>query len=510
MHRLLVALLSAFDAVLAAAGGIVVVLAPLTLLWVTALGDPQWGALWPATAAVWHLGHLVPVAVTLPDTYLAATGIDPSAATFVLSLAPLAFAVFTAVFAARSGVRGAEAGAALTGWLSGSVAFAAIAAAVAVTSAAPLAASETWQAVLLPSLFFAVPSLIGAVSGAWRVGDDGPVDALRARVAALPRAWVLVPGLVVRGTAVTVVGLVAVGALVFAAALLLRGTQIIGLYQASNVDAVGATVLALGQLTYLPTLVLWGLAFAAGPGFALGTDTAVTPAATQVGVLPGIPVLGAVPESTTSWLLLLALLPVAVGALAGWILRTRLPATGDADPVAPRLTLALGIAVLTGGAGALAAVLSRGAIGPGRLAEVGPAPGALALALGLEVFVGAAILLLSPGISGARIAVVPDEGEQTVRRAALPPSMFDTPESPRPADAAPARPQPSLEPAGRGIGHDLDGWPTAPVPRADAPGQPVGDDEVRARIRDAWSQPEALPGEWGHDGDEPRRPDAPA
>ncbi len=179
MHRLLVALLAALDAVLAAAGGIAVVLAPLTLLWVFGIGNPDWSALWPASAAVWHLGHLVPVTLTLPDTYLAATGIDPSFATFTLSLAPLAFAAFTALFAARSGARAGEAGAALTGWLSGSVVFTALTTVVALTSNAALVASDTWLSILLPSLFFVVPSFVGAVLGAWRVGDDGPVDAVR-------------------------------------------------------------------------------------------------------------------------------------------------------------------------------------------------------------------------------------------------------------------------------------------------------------------------------------------
>ncbi len=360
------------------------------------LGAPDWGALWPASAAVWHLGHLVPVTVTLPDAYLAATGIDPSFATFTLSLAPLAFAAFTALFAARSGVRAGEAGAALTGWLSGSLVFTGVASIVALTANADLVASETWLAILLPALLFLVPSFIGAVIGAWRVGDDGPVDAVRDRIERMPAAWAPVPGLVLRGLALTTLGLVAVGGVVVVAGLIARSTQVIGLYQASNADGIGATVIALGQLVYLPTLVLWAVAFTAGPGFALGTDTAVTPAATQVGALPGIPVLGAVPDSTSSWLLLLVLLPVGVGALTGWILRSRMPSTVEPEPLAPRLVVALAVAVLTGGVGALAALASAGAIGPGRLTDTGPQSGPLALALGLEVLVGLAILLLSP------------------------------------------------------------------------------------------------------------------
>jgi len=149
-------------------------------------------------------------------------------------------------------------------------------------------------------------------------------------------------------------------------------------------------------------------------------------------------VLGAVPETTSTFLLLLVLLPVGVGVLAGWVVRSRmvaprpalaepvrvaasdperdaalaaLLATGapvevapaseydeltDVEPFAPRLVVALGIAVATGAVAALLAWAASGSAGPGRLAEVGPAPGAVALAVGLEVLVGAAILILSP------------------------------------------------------------------------------------------------------------------
>jgi hypothetical protein len=214
MHRLLVALLAALDALLAAAVGIAVVLAPLALMWVVALGDADWSALWPSAAAVWHLGHLVPITVTLPDAYLAVTGVDPSLATFTLSLAPLAFAAFTGLFAARSGIRAAESGAALTGWMSGSLVFAAVAALVAFTSADSLVSFETWHAILFPALIFAVPSLVGAVVGAWRVGDEGPVDRVRAWFEGMPTAWAPVPALVLRGLVLTPLGLVAVGGVV--------------------------------------------------------------------------------------------------------------------------------------------------------------------------------------------------------------------------------------------------------------------------------------------------------
>lgn len=414
MNRLIVAFLAAFDALLAAAGGLVLALAPLTLLWVFGFGSgADWGALWPVSATLWQFGHLVPVSVALPDDYLAVTGIDPAAAGFTLSLAPLAFAVFTAAFAARSGSRAAAAGEPVTGLVSGVVVFAALATGVALTGELGTVASvELWQAIVLPTAVYAVPALLGAVVGSWR-HDIPPLARLRARVARLPHAWALVPDLVGRGTGIAVAGVVGVAGLVLGVTVVVRGPQIVALFQAGNVDLLGAIVLAVSQLMYLPTLLVWAMSFVAGPGIALGEGGAVSPSGTQTGVLPGIPVLGVIPESTSPWMLLLALLPVAVGVLTGWMLRARLARAGLDDALAPRVVVTAGVAALTAGFAALVAACAGGSIGPGRLATTGPEPGAVALAVGAEVLVGAAILLLSPRRAAVSDAAGDPEREPT-------------------------------------------------------------------------------------------------
>jgi len=61
-----------------------------------------------------------------------------------------------------------------------------------------------------------------------------------------------------------------------------------------------------------------------------------------------------------------------------------------------RAVITLGIAIVSASAAAVLAVIASGSLGPGALAEVGPEPGPLALAVGFEVLVGAGILLLSP------------------------------------------------------------------------------------------------------------------
>ncbi len=383
MHRLLVALLSALDAVIAAAAGLAAALAPLTVLWVFGIAHPDWGALWPAAASVWQLGHLVPLPLELPDLYLVQSGVPADAASFTLSLAPLAFTSFTAIFAARSGGRAVGASAWVTGAVTGALVFAGLAAAVAFTSRNPVAAPPLWQAVLFPALVYAVAVLAGAIVTAWRDGDDGPVDRLHGIADRWRGDWPAVPGLAVRGAAVALAGVIGLGALAVAVALFSHAGQVTALYESGQADGVGATLLTLAQLVYLPTLVVWGTAWVAGPGFAIGQGTAVSPAGTQLGVVPGIPLLGAVPESVSPWMLLVLLLPIGVGALAGWIVRSRLVRATDAaargagpgrvsghDPVGPRVVLTAGIAVLSGAGAALLAAVASGSLGPGRLAEI--------------------------------------------------------------------------------------------------------------------------------------------
>ncbi|MBW9095129.1 hypothetical protein JNB62_15690 [Microbacterium jejuense] len=481
MHRLIVALLSAVDAAIAATVGLAATLAPLTLLWVFGFGGgADWGVLWPAGVSVWQLGNLVPLHIALPPEYLAATGIDADAASFVLSLAPLAFATFTAVFAARSGARASHADAWITGVVTSTTVFAALTALAALTGANDVAAVARWQAILFPVLVFAIPALVAAVVTEWREAGSGAVARVRDAVEARPHGWGRAPALVARGTAVVVSGLVGAGALVLAVALFTRAGQIVALFQAAAVDPAGSAVITMAQLAYLPTLVVWGMSFVAGPGFAVGTDTAVSPAATQVGVLPGIPVLGVVPDSTTTWLLLLALVPVALGALAGWIVRSRLvggvermpptaardePASSrfdagrtaalsgllasapviDPDPVpddeprdestaGARFIIALGIAVLSAAAAGLLSFLASGSLGPGRLAEFGPQPGPVALAVGIEVLIGAAILLLAP--VGRREARGGRRDEDDRHAASTSPASSDETPVDEPASAA--------------------------------------------------------------------------
>ena len=234
-------------------------------------GTADWGALWPASAAVWQFGNLVPLHVTLPGDYLAARASTrerhPSCSPSLRSRSRASRRSSPRARACAHPRRthGSRA------WSRGRWASPRSTTLIALTSGGSTRRRcERWQAILFPALVYAIPLLVGAVVTEWREAGAGFVARVRDRVEATPHGWGEVPGLIVRGTAVVLAGLIGLGALAFAVALVLRGGEVIALFEAAHVDALGATVITLAQLAYLPTLVIWGMAFVAGPGFAVG------------------------------------------------------------------------------------------------------------------------------------------------------------------------------------------------------------------------------------------------
>lgn len=402
MQRLLIALLAAVDAIVAAAIGLALLLASLTLIWAVSFGaNTDWGTLWPIVAALWQFGHGVPLAIALPDALVRAVGIAPSAASFVLSVPPLLLLVLTAALAARSGRRAAIAGSWLTGVLSGAVVFGGLSAVVALSARSAVLTVPLPLAVLFPPLVFLCAALAGAVSTAWGEGDGGVLDRVQDALDRHP-GWVHVPADIIRGAVAALTAVIGAAGVALAVAALLRGGQVVALFEGLRVDALGVIVIGLAQLAFVPTLLAWSVAWLAGPGFAIGVGTTVSPAGTTLGVVPGIPLLGLVPEASSSWALIVVLVPVLAGAFAGWVIRSRQVSSGSEPGLTARLVITVGIGGAAGAGGALLAALSHGSLGPDRLAVAGPEPGPVALALGVEVLVGAAILLLSPRRSGTR------------------------------------------------------------------------------------------------------------
>ena len=137
---------------------------------------------------------------------------------------------------------------------------------------------------------------------------------------------------------------------------------------------------------------IWSASWSVGPGFALGTGSVVGPVGTQLGPVPAIPVLGALPVGDVPFGMLALLVPVIAGFLAGAVAG---PRVRDRLTGVPLLLVGPAIGVVGGLVLGLLAGASAGSAGPGRLIDVGPDPVAVGIFATLEIAVAASIGLFA-------------------------------------------------------------------------------------------------------------------
>jgi hypothetical protein len=158
---------------------------------------------------------------------------------------------------------------------------------------------------------------------------------------------------------------------------------------------VGAALLLLAALAYLPNAVIWAMAYVIGPGFAFGVGTVVAPTGSVIGPLPVFPMLAALPATPPGphaggagpGALALLAIPYLAGAVGG--LLTVRTAPSPTIEAAPLWGLASG--AIAGCVTGTLALFSGGPLGTGRLATVGPSAWQVGLVVMLEIGVAAAI-----------------------------------------------------------------------------------------------------------------------
>lgn len=246
-----------------------------------------------------------------------------------------------------------------------------------------------------------VGHVVLAASGALVVSGIGLATGLARRPEAPPLRgltrplWSRVPAAVRAGVpaGVLAVALVLAAASLVTVLWVLAGRATIAdVIEALDLDAVGGGVLALAELAFLPNLVVWAFTWLAGPGFHVGTGTTFTTAEVVPGPIPALPLLGALPQPDMAGGALVAApaLLVLAGCVAGWWLHRRTVPGRARDVLA-----AAAAAGLTAGACAAGFVsLASGAVGPGRMAEVGAAWAPVGGVVALGVALGALLVAL--------------------------------------------------------------------------------------------------------------------
>ena len=322
---------------------------------------------------IWLLGHGVPLEV--------------SGAT--VSIVPLGVTAVAVICCTVSVRRSARTTVAARGAFVGAYA--------AITTLGALVTDGSWWRGLLGGCLVA---LVGVGWSSLRPREPRP-RADRSRL--LDRVpQVLRPSPAVRDGARCAAALVAL--LVVVAAVLVVVWSLAGrsvsedIVESLGLDMTSGVVLALGQATLVPNLVLWAVAWVSGAGFVVGTGTSFAPGEAVMGPLPAVPMLGGLPTGDMAgaagrWA------PVVVVLLAAWlsvVLWRRLRARAGLDEVraADLLGAAAAFVATTMLLGGLGGILSGGAAGPGRLATVGADGAAVAGRLGLLSAAACAVVLL--------------------------------------------------------------------------------------------------------------------
>jgi hypothetical protein len=192
-----------------------------------------------------------------------------------------------------------------------------------------------------------------------------------------------------RGALAGYAAMVAAAAAALVASLVVHFSSAVTLQEGLAAGTVGSIAVALICLASVPNAVLCAGAYLAGPGFVLGSGTTVAPGDVELGRLPALPILAAIPTSGEPrwWDAVLICVPVLAGAVAGLVAWRRDPVYG-LDQAALRGAAS---AFVGGTAFGLSTWLATGAIGPGRMQDIGPNVLATTAVCGLAFLVGGAV-----------------------------------------------------------------------------------------------------------------------
>lgn len=379
------------------------------------------------SAQIWLVLHGTPVEVAVPvDGGLLGEGV--TLAEGWLHLLPMGLTLVPLALGWRAGgrlARGAYSDQLWQGLLTLVLGYAAVAAGIAHLAQSEGFTAQMHWAALCAAGVMAVGALAGSYAEARSWARLIGVD-LEERVARLSQrlkwaghyAWA-----VFRGGLIAVVAAVGLSAMLLAVQLGISWMEIANTYQRLDPGVWGVVGLTLLHLGLLPNMVLWTLSYTTGAGFALGSGTIVAPYAVELGPVPAVPVLGALPTASGEGMLAVLAVPLLAGMIAGWWLMREGENHLD-DWCALRISWrpvswTLSTLLLGTFAGAVAAAvvvlplwLSHISLGIGRLTDVGPHALLAAGLLGAWVAIGTILgYLIAPAAHTVRRRRVESAGE---------------------------------------------------------------------------------------------------
>lgn len=422
MKRIVTAILSATEAFAIATAGLAIIAIPALLVWLVTYGlagDP--GFVFGLSVALWFFGHAVPLEVTVDAATAAGFGLPAEQITAMFSLFPLGFMLFTAGFAARSGWRLAAHQLSVAAWgaAAGIATYFILSWVLSGVAPRPPIALGVFVSAVLPTLVFTIGLALGFLAHSLR--EEAPwVSSLRHLLSARITQtweWVLASaslGARIAGYALT--AMAASAALVFALRLGFNYVDVVSLSQQLHVDGLGSLMLFFVNLAYLPTILIWVLSWIIGPGFSLGVGSSVSVLSTQLGPIPNLPILGALPTGSNPWALAVINLVLISAVLATMGVLRRHHREGGQKPTLREFSVTVVVGTVVAALLVVLAMwLATGAMGPGRLEQVGPHPWLVGGVAAIELLVGCALGAWLSYVDWDRVVDVAKDKTQGIR-----------------------------------------------------------------------------------------------
>jgi len=252
-----------------------------------------------------------------------------------------------------------------------------------------------WQGVFIPSALFVALLITGSLVGKPILYEDSEPSALRDRfrnifikpVERLP--WALKPlvGPALRAGTAVVAAMSAVSAILISVMLTLNWIEIVNLYQSLQLTFLGTLTVSAGQLSLMPNLIAFGNSWLTGVGFAVGQGSQVSPLVTELGPLPAIPMLAALPVSSSSFGVLFLLVPLLAAFFATLLVKSHTAELrfSYASTTTAAISLGLAIGFVAAAEMWILADFASGSIGPGRMSLIGTNPWVVAGVTFVEV-----------------------------------------------------------------------------------------------------------------------------
>lgn len=373
-------LISGLDAILVAGALLAVLVAGTTLSWWLDSGmTTDWVSSFRLAADIWFAGHGVPL--NFAATELGTLEIPA----FIFSALPLGAALMIFSLGWRGGMRLYGSAELWPGWIGATLVYGGFSAALLALSATKELSPNPVAAYFFPAMLY----LSGVVSGS--LFGSLPQSAIKLtpameRVAG--RAWL--EGLsgkvhwVIRSLASPalragtgfVFAMQAIASVVLAILVVVNWLNVIQLYEQLQGGVFGGFGSTLLQLAFLPNLTFFVSTWLAGPGFAIGTASSVSPLGTALGPIPTLPIFGTIPAGDSAIGMIILILPALIALVVTVAIKKH---TGEArhnfaTPLSSSIAMGLSIGFVAAAEMALLALITQLAIGPGRMQDVGADP----------------------------------------------------------------------------------------------------------------------------------------